>query len=89
MLRGQHKGPLFPRILKGGHITALGLTDQAIYEVLRKRAEQAGVDKFSPHDFRRTFAGDMLDAGVDLATVQKIMGHASATTTTGYGSIVL
>ncbi|MDQ6789674.1 MAG: hypothetical protein M3256_22490 [Actinomycetota bacterium] len=28
--------------------------------------------------------GDLLDLGVDLATVQKVAGHASASTTAGY-----
>ena len=39
---------------------------------------------FTPHDLRRTFAGEMLDAGVDLVTVQKLMGHASPVTTSRY-----
>lgn len=31
---------------------------------------QANLKEFSPHDLRRTFAGDMLDRGVDIVTVQ-------------------
>ena len=36
------------------------------------------------HDFRRTFAGNLLDSGADLATVQRLMGHSDPSTTSGY-----
>jgi integrase/recombinase XerD len=77
-------GPLFTRILKGGRITAERLSDQGVYHILDIRRQQANMASFTPHDLRRTFAGDLLDAGVDLSTVQKLMGHANANTTSGY-----
>lgn len=87
-LRGMEPGPLFTRIDReagGGHvITADRLTDQGIYYILEERRDQAGIEPFTPHDLRRTFAGDLLDAGVDLATVQKLMGHSNPQTTAGY-----
>jgi site-specific recombinase XerD len=83
-LRGNAPGAIFTRILKGGTITQQGLTDQAIYYILQKRGDLATTAQFSPHDLRRTFAGDLLDAGADLSTVQKLMGHANANTTASY-----
>jgi integrase/recombinase XerD len=83
-VRGADPGPLFVAINKGGRILAHGITGQAIARILRKRADQAGVDEMTPHDLRRTMVGDMLDAGADLATVQKVCGHASPTTTARY-----
>ena len=82
-VRGASPGPLFLRVDKIGRRGG-GLTPAGIRAILAKRAEAAGVAGFSPHDLRRTFAGDLLDAGADLSTVQKLMGHASPTTTAGY-----
>ena len=55
-----------------------------MFKRLVKRREEAGLKPFSPHDLRRTFAGDLLDAGVDLSTVQDLMGHANPATTKVY-----
>ncbi len=83
-VRGDDPGPLFLRIGKGGTIGKGGLSAQAIYGITRKRAEQAGVADFSPHDLRRTFVGDLLDAGADVSLVQKLAGHSQVTTTARY-----
>lgn len=83
-VRGEAPGAVFTRIGKGGKLTHEGMTAQAVYYILAERAQAAKVPEFSPHDMRRTFAGDMLDAGVDISTVQKLMGHANVTTTAGY-----
>ena len=83
-VRGDGGGPLLYRIRKGGNIISERLTDQAIWVILEKRFRQAQVKPFTPHDLRRTFAGEMLDAGVDLVTVQHLMGHASPVTTSRY-----
>lgn len=84
--RGDGAGPLFFPVIKGGHVEhkAAGITPQALYFALKKRAERAGLKSFSPHDLRRAFVGDALDGGIDLATVQALAGHASPTTTARY-----
>lgn len=60
------------------------LTAQTVYDVLRRRSEEAGVEDVSPHDLRRTLIGDLLDAGVDAITVSQIVGHESPDTTKRY-----
>lgn len=82
--RGEEPGPLFVAVRKGDHLTERALTDQAIYYILQKRQGEAGLRHFTPHDLRRTFAGDLLDAGEDISTVQQAMGHSSVNTTVGY-----
>lgn len=83
--RGDAAGALFCPINKRGTV-AIGqrLTDQAVLYITKKRAEEAGIAAFSPHDLRRTFISDLLDRGADIATVQSLAGHSSPTTTARY-----
>lgn len=61
------------------------LSDQTIYHLIQKRAAQAGlVKKTTPHDMRRTFVSDLLDVGIDLATVSRMAGHEDTNTTKRY-----
>jgi integrase/recombinase XerD len=83
-LRGDKEGALFCPVNKGGNLTIRQMTDQSVYEMLTKRRKQAGLNPFSPHDLRRTFISDLLDAGADVSTVQKLAGHAQVTTTVRY-----
>ncbi len=83
-IRGTEPGPLFCPIRKGSKLSLQAMTTQAVYYILKTRGKQAGVAHFSPHDMRRTFVGDLLDAGADIATVAKMAGHANVQTTARY-----
>jgi integrase len=84
VVRGADAGPLLCPVNKTGKITIQLLSDQAVLGALQKRAKQATVKAFSPHDLRRTFISDLLDAGADIATVQRMAGHASPETASRY-----
>jgi integrase/recombinase XerD len=78
-------GPLFCPVSQKGKITIRRLSGQAAYERFQLRARQAGLStSFSPHDGRRTWIGNLLDAGVDIATVQQMAGHELMDTTARY-----
>jgi site-specific recombinase XerC len=81
-VRGDAAGPLF--YVVGNRNRGGRMTSQAVYAMLKARAAAAGVASLSPHDLRRTFVGDLLDAGADIATVQRLAGHASPATTARY-----
>ena len=83
-VRGEHKGTIFHPLRKGGKIEMRAMSDQAVLDILQERGKEAQVASFSPHDFRRTFISNLLDAGADISTVQKLAGHASPVTTARY-----
>jgi integrase len=83
-LRGRSPGPLLCPIRKGGQLELRTMSAQAIRDVCRRRARLAALSPFSPHDCRRTWVGDLLDAGADLTTTQGLAGHASPSTTARY-----
>ena len=60
------------------------ISAQCIYQRTFALYQAAGLKRLSPHDFRRTIIGDMLDAGIDLLSVQKIVGHQDSNTTRRY-----
>jgi len=82
--RQQGPGALFTAVTKGGKVGRKALNPQMVYDVLWRRTAAAGVDHLSPHDLRRTFAGDLLDAGADLSVTQKLLGQASPVTSARY-----
>ena len=59
-------------------------TTTAIHLILQKRTDESGIETMSAHDLRRTFVGEMLDAGADISTVANIVGHANVSTTARY-----
>ncbi len=83
-LRGEHKGTIFHPLRKGGKIEMRSLSAQAVLDIIHERGNQAQIASFSPHDFRRTFISNLLDAGADISTVQKLAGHASPVTSAQY-----
>ena len=83
--RGSEPGPLFYSGRRGGHLVpGQRMTGQAIRDMLVKRATEAGISHATPHDLRRSFVSDLLDAGVDIATVANMAGHVSIETTRRY-----
>ena len=51
------------------------------------RADRAEVPFYSVHQFRHSCASDLLEAGVHLAEVQRILGHRVIETTVRYTHI--
>jgi site-specific recombinase XerD len=83
-VRGMEPGPVFWPVDQASRMEARRMTPQSILEILERRARQARVARFSPHDLRRTFISDLLDAGADITTVAALAGHANVTTTARY-----
>lgn len=62
---GDRKGRLFDAWLNPGRDIALA-------------CEQAGIDRASPNDFRRTYSTWLRAAGVDVATIAAALGHTTS-----------
>ncbi len=81
----EEAGPLFTRLGRhSGEVSSERLTEQAVYRICELRGASAGIDHFSPHDFRRTYISELLDLGVDVVRVARMAGHSGVATTARY-----
>jgi len=83
-VRGREHGPLFVSVKQGREVGMRRLSAPTIRGLLVSRAAQAGIRHFTAHDLRRSFISDLLNAGADIAVIQRLAGHASPVTTSRY-----
>jgi len=62
-----------------------GVATMAVIKNFDKYGKRAGVEKrCTPHIYRHTMAVNSVKAGMDIFTLQKLLGHSNITTTRQY-----
>jgi len=79
--RQERPGPiLFPGLFPGRPINP-----GTVQKACREAAERAGLKKHvTPHVLRHSFATNLLEAGVDIISIQHLLGHSALSTTLIY-----
>jgi integrase len=78
------RGKIFRRVTKAGRILGEGMTEKAVWHIVRNSAKRIGLENLAPHDLRRTCARLCHAAGGELEQIQFLLGHVSIQTTERY-----
>jgi integrase len=69
--------PLIRRIWKGGRIAKDGLSPDGIWLTIRNASHYAGLGHVTPDDLRRSAVVGLLDAGLSVEAISRILRHRS------------
>ena len=63
-----------------------GLSHLGIYRIIKEAGERAGVEgkRVSPHTFRHYYSVQALNAGIDVYSLSRLLGHSEINTTQRY-----
>src|ERR1700688_946666 len=78
------RGKIFRRVTKMGRVLGEGMTEKAVWHIVKDSAKRIGLEKLAPHDLRRTCARLCHAAGGELEQIQFLLGHVSSQTTERY-----
>jgi hypothetical protein len=69
---------------KVGRAWGEGITEKAVWHIVKESAKTVGIAKLAPHDLRRTCARLCHASGGELEQIQFLLGHVSVQTTERY-----
>ena len=78
------RGKLFRRVNKVGRAWGEGITEKAVWHIVKESAKTVGIARLAPHDLRRTCARLCHASGGELEQIQFLLGHVSVQTTERY-----